>query len=529
LELANRLEVVSHSVLAVTSALELDTVLRRIVDLARELAGARYAALGVPGHDGRLQAFVTSGIDEAEAAAIGPPPRGLGILGLLLAEPKTIRLSDLTRHPASVGFPKGHPAMHSFLGVPIVARGRVVGNLYLTEKLRGQDFSEEDAQLVEMLARHAAVAIENARLYQAVEEQERRLGLLIDQLPEAVLVLATEPERVSLANREASRLLGWQIEPPVPLADFLSRNPRLHTDGSSLPLEDVHIVRSLREGALVERDEIRLRRTDGAILTLLVNSVPLAAPDRGGTIHGAIAVFQDITQIKDAEQLKDDFLSLVSHELRTPLTTIRGDATLLQRDWARLPAGAREDLLNDLSAESQRLAILIQNMVQLASIRAGRLALEGEPVLVGALIERAAAAIAELAPGQPLTVAVEPGLVAEADPSLVEQTLHILLNNAVKYAPGAPIEVSGRRVEGQIVVAVRDHGPGIEVEELPHMFERFHRARRSRESQTPGLGLGLYLARHLVEANGGRIWIESPPDGGARIAFSLPAASPDEE
>lgn len=223
------------------------------------------------------------------------------------------------------------------------------------------------------------------------------------------------------------------------------------------------------------------------------------------------------------------FVADASHELRTPLTTIRGDATLLQRDWARLPAGAREDLLNDLSAESQRLAILIQNMVQLASIRAGRLALEGEPVLVGALVERAAAAIAELAPGQPLTVAVEPGLVAEADPSLVEQTLHILLNNAVKYAPGAPIEVSGRRVEGQIVVAVRDHGPGIEVEELPHMFERFHRARRSRESQTPGLGLGLYLARHLVEANGGRIWIESPPDGGARIAFSLPAASPDEE
>ncbi|MBX6342052.1 MAG: GAF domain-containing protein, partial [Thermomicrobiaceae bacterium] len=248
LEQANRLESMSDAILAISSELGLETVLRRIVDLAREVAGARYAALGVPGPDGKIATFITSGLSPEEEARIGSPPTGMGVLGLLLREPRTIRLADIRSHPASVGFPPNHPPMTSFLGVPILAHGRALGNLYLTEKQTGREFTEEDAQAVETLARHAAVAIENARLYRERELERRRLELLLDQLPEAVVVVEPGPERVTLANRITSSLLGWEVRPPLPLEAFVARNPRLDPAGNPLPAPAIPLVQALRDG-----------------------------------------------------------------------------------------------------------------------------------------------------------------------------------------------------------------------------------------------------------------------------------------
>jgi len=167
---------------ALIIAAEHDKVLQKIVDLARELVSARYAALGVPGPDGTLAQFVTSGMSNKEAAQIEAKPTGQGILDLLLAEPQTLRLHDLNQHPRSVGFPPHHPPMTSFLGVSITARGNLLGNLYLTDKIGEDGFSERDEWLVQALAAHAAVAIENAHLYDqvrrtAVLEERERIGM----------------------------------------------------------------------------------------------------------------------------------------------------------------------------------------------------------------------------------------------------------------------------------------------------------------------------------------------------------------
>ncbi len=528
LNLASQLEVVSRSVLAVTSELELNTVLRRIVDLAAELAGARYAALGIPGPDGELTSFLTSGMTEAEEARIGDLPHGRGILGLLLAEPRTIRLADLTTHPASVGFPENHPPMRSFLGVPIVARGRVLGNLYLTEKRFGGDFTDEDARLVELLARHAAVAIENARLYAAIELQQERLRTIIDQLPEAILLIEPGPEElVTMANSQASELLGWDIRTPVSVDEFLARNPRFDVDGAPIPRNGVPMIRSLLDGDTVSRHELRLLRPTGDAITILVNSTPLY--DAVGAISGAVVVFQDITQIKDAEQLKDDFLSLISHELRTPLTTIQGGATMLLRDWDALDAVSRHAFLNDIASESRRLGSLIENMVQLSNIRAGRHILETEPVLVRSLVQHSVDAERQLVEDREFRTSVEPGLMIDADPDWIDQVIRNLVHNAVKYTPaGTPIDVAAHGRDGWVEIAVRDYGPGIDEADLPYVFERFHRASGARTSNVPGMGLGLYLARVVVEAHGGRIWIERPEDGGLRVVF-LVAAMADED
>ena len=165
-----RLQRLLDAIISVGSDFSLPIVLRRIVESACELVGARYGALGVIGEDRRLSEFITVGVDPETYAAIGPLPEGHGILGLLIVDPQPLRLRDLTTHPQSFGFPAHHPAMRSFLGVPVRVRNAVFGNLYLCEKQGADEFSEDDERLAVALASAAGVAVDNARLVQRVEQ-----------------------------------------------------------------------------------------------------------------------------------------------------------------------------------------------------------------------------------------------------------------------------------------------------------------------------------------------------------------------
>jgi signal transduction histidine kinase len=179
---SERLERLVVAASALLTEVSLEGVLQRVVEIAAEVIGARYAAIGVLGPDGRLlESFTTYGIDPELRAQIGAPPRGHGILGLVIREARPIRLPDLTRHPDSYGFPPHHPPMHSFLGVPIVGKRAVFGNLYLTEKLGGELFTEEDEHIAVLLAANTAAAVENARLH----EESARLLEEVQQLHRA--------------------------------------------------------------------------------------------------------------------------------------------------------------------------------------------------------------------------------------------------------------------------------------------------------------------------------------------------------
>lgn len=173
-----RLEALVRAVSTVGADLSLPAILQRLVEAACELADATYGALGVLDDDGEgLSEFVTVGVDEATRRAIGELPSGRGVLGVLISDPRPLRLDRLDDHPASVGFPSGHPTMTTFLGVPVCVRGKVFGNLYLTDKRSGTAFDETDELLVERLAAAAGIAIENARLHARVRE----LALLSDR------------------------------------------------------------------------------------------------------------------------------------------------------------------------------------------------------------------------------------------------------------------------------------------------------------------------------------------------------------
>jgi signal transduction histidine kinase len=166
---------------AISQEVSLERILQVIVDRVRPLVGARYAALGIPDETGRMERFITSGIGDEQRRAIGHPPRGLGLLGIIVREGETIRVPDMASDPRSAGFPPNHPPMRTLLGVPVRVEGRPIGNLYLTEKEGGGAFTEADEALVETFARHAGLAIHNARLHQelqhlAVVRERERIG-----------------------------------------------------------------------------------------------------------------------------------------------------------------------------------------------------------------------------------------------------------------------------------------------------------------------------------------------------------------
>jgi signal transduction histidine kinase len=199
----DRLRLLVEAGIALSSELSLDALLQRLVETAAELTGARYAALGVIDKAGQgLERFLTTGIDAETYGAIGDLPRGRGLLGVLIREARTLRLHDITDDPRSVGFPRNHPPMRSFLGVPILLRGVAYGNLYLTEKDDGLDFTAEDEELTQLLATQAAVAIENARLYESSTRWLRQL----ESLNEIGTALASEIELEPLLSLVARRL-----------------------------------------------------------------------------------------------------------------------------------------------------------------------------------------------------------------------------------------------------------------------------------------------------------------------------------
>jgi signal transduction histidine kinase len=199
-----------RSGLTLAAELGLEGVLQRIIELAVELTDATYGALGVLGSDGTIKEFVTTGISHEERSAIGHEPTGRGVLGLLIREPRPLRIARISEHPASFGFPPNHPSMTTFLGAPVTARGQVFGNIYLTDKRGGGDFDDEDEQALVVLAAQAGIAVENARLYEAARTRQRWLEA-VREIGEAILSRSHPDEALQLIAQRAVELVSADL------------------------------------------------------------------------------------------------------------------------------------------------------------------------------------------------------------------------------------------------------------------------------------------------------------------------------
>ena len=497
----------------------MQAVLQTITLNAASLTSAEFAAVGIGTDPARpFETWAFSGISDEQAARIGSNPRPIGLLGAVATDNKTLRLRDLRTHPAYRGFPPHHPRMTSFIGVPIRYKGHPVGNVYVANKRGAPEFSEHDQRLVEMLAESVGVAIETARLYSAEGMERAWLETVVDQMPEGVLLMDAEG-RVTVTN-QFIRSLAAADPPPVDRFGNRIAFDLRRPSGEALSPDDLPIVKALVEKVTTQGHELAARRRDGRLVPLLVRAAPIRTAD--GAFAGATMILQDTSTLKELEQLREEWASIVAHDLQQPIHTI-----LLRSDL--LIAGT----LNDQQAEHvrqiritiKRLELMVNDLLDASQLETRRLRIFPDRLDIGGLVRDIVERFPDAARVR-FQAAESQRLFVQGDAQRLEQVVSNLLSNAIKYGePDTAIQLEVSLAGEQAKVSVTNSGPGIDADELPLLFERYARARSAIASATKGLGLGLYIAKGLIEAHGGRIWAESVP-GRTAFHFTVPLDGP---
>jgi len=486
-----------------------NAVLQTIALKAQALIGCRYVAVGIGSDpDVPFDPWVTVGVSPEHARAIGFAPRPIGLLGIVATGEEPVRVRDVRSHPAFRGMPANHPIVSSFLGVPIRYRGRTVGNLFLGNKHGADEFSEHDERIVAMLAARVGAAIETARLYRSEGMERAWLQAVVDQLPEGV-VLLNATGHVIAQNRAAIGVL-----PDVTEAMGLEL-----PDGSPIERADVPGLRALASGDAVRDLELAVRRPDGTRLPLLVSAAPVRGPD--GTLAGATMVLRDITPQKEIARLRDEWSEIVAHDLQQPVNAIRLGIDLLLR--GQLATRDRETATR-VRDSIARFGRMIEDLKDVSALETGRLSLAQATIELGAFVRDVVARSLDVR-GRVAVAAPRGPVLASCDSARLEQVLTNLLSNAAKYGDrDTPIEVAVQTDGAYASIVVRNQGAGIAPDELATLFDRYTRTRAARRSGIPGTGLGLYIARGVIEAHGGRIWATST-GGTTTFQLTLPIAA----
>ena len=538
----DQLRSVVEAAIAVTSELSLDAVLQRIVEAAANLTGARYAALGVIDQAGTgLENFVTTGLDDETIARIGDLPRGRGILGILISDAKPLRLAELGADPRSVGFPPHHPPMKSFLGVPILLRSVAYGNLYLTEKAGGDEFTEQDQELVQLLAAQAAVAVENARLYESATRWGEQLQSLADvgnalateielprllelvvirlrELLDARLVFIARPQPdgetlvETVAGEDAERYVGMKLDPTKSKTarvlerrrservDSLIDDPEVEQQaarfmGARTGLFVPLIVRDRAIGVVVAQDK---QQADSRFTDEDVRIAEAFAERAAVAIDLSERVARDsLRRVVAGQELERKRLARELHdETGQALTSI-----LL--GLKNIEGAASEEEMRRSVPELRELVVSTLHDVR-------RLAVELRPKalddfgLVPAL-ERLAETFAEQTN---VTVDVQAALGDSRLPEEAETALYRIvqeaLTNVIKHANARTVSVVLTRKGESVAVVIEDDGRGFDPE------------------ATPDKGLGLLGMRERIALVGGRLSIESRPEHGTTVAVEVP-------
>ncbi|MFL6016902.1 MAG: GAF domain-containing protein [Gaiellaceae bacterium] len=526
--------------IALSSELSLDALLQRLVHAAAELTQARYAALGVIDPSGRaLERFVTHGIDEEARRAIGDPPHGRGILGVLIHDASPLRLHDIRDDPRSVGFPPNHPAMQTFLGVPVLLRGVAYGNLYLTEKEGKEDFTEDDEEVVRLLAGQAAVAIENARLYESATRWSRQL----ESLNEVASALVSETSLVPLLRLIASRLRelvdARLVMIALPAADGTMTVAAAAGDNAEEALRRPEIAQRSKTRAVFER-----KRMERVSSVLDDPEIDQEAARRWGVTSGmwaplivrdrAVGVIAVHDKEGDDPRFADEDLRLAEG------FAVRASAAVelserVQRDSLRRVVEAQElerrRLARELHDETgqaltsillglkgveeaksdeqrDRAAADLRQLVVSTLQDVRRLAVELRPKALddfGLLpaLERLAQTFTEQVG---IDTDVEASLGETRLPAEVETALYRLvqeaLTNVIKHSRARHVSISLVRRANSVSAVIEDDGVGF--------------AEPSKD------GIGLIGMRERVGLLDGRLEIESRPDHGTTIVAEVP-------
>jgi signal transduction histidine kinase len=536
-----RLRAVVEAGIAVSSELSLDGVLQKIVETAAELAGARYAALGVIDRSGNhLERFLTTGIDADTHAAIGDLPRGRGILGVLIRDASPLRLADLGRDPRSVGFPPNHPPMRSFLGVPILLRGVAYGNLYLTEKAGGEPFTEEDEEMTLLLAAQAAVAIENARLYESATRWLSQLESL-NEVANALVGEMDLPRLLHLIAERLRELLGARLVAiMLPDTEGALRIEAVDGEGAEDIGGLVLTITASKGGAVLRRG--RSERVDSLIEDLEVDQdkarrmgartglyVPLVVRDQA---IGVIAVHDklgaDPRFSDDDLRLAETFASraavatdlsqrVASDALRRVVAAQELERRRLARELHDETGQALTSILLGLKSveeaagpeEAREAAAALRELVVTTLQDVRRLAIELRPKalddfgLVPALERLVQTYEGDTGISIDLEAQLGPDRLPAEIETLLYRTVQESLTNIIKHAQASKASILLTRRGKGVAAVIEDDGAGF-------------------DPSDPGEGVGLLGMRERLALVGGRLQVESQAGAGTTVVLEVP-------
>ncbi len=530
---------------AMTSRLDLPSLLKLILSSAAEMVGCR-AGLIVLQNDnpetggkqtilGPFEVRAVYNIPPKYVRAFEPllhvvPPTDGDSLADDLSESYYLDLQSRVRQvEEELGITLG-----KVVGLPLLFENELLGIIFLFRAEYA--FTEMDWEFLQGFAHQAAIAVRNARLYDQLETERSRLAAIIDNSADGILIL-DEDRRVVVMNQALSAMVGMTEE--------AAHGRPCH---EVLPLENVVgddlCQPAVDMGALGEtgtRCEGDLVRPGGGRVTLSVTYTPLIDEETGELVN-IIVSLHDITQFREEEEMKSTFTSIISHELKTPVALIKGYAQTLARPDADWDADVARQGLEIIEEESDRLEALIDNLLDVSRIQASGLRLDFADVDIETLVRKVADAYRTQTDVHQIEVDFPAPLpLVWGDEERLRQVFTNLVGNALKYSPdggliriGGWLEQKNRAGEGQqpeldasdrVVIYVADQGIGIPENELPHVFERFYRVDSGLRRTTAGSGLGLFLAKAIVDAHGGQIWVRSETGKGTTFFVALPVSA----
>ena len=524
--LEERISKLCAAILRVSASLDLETVLRAIVDSSRELTGARYGMITTVDDAGQPQDWVTAGWTADEHAAMAAWTDAPRLFAHLRDLPEPLRVADLPAYVRELGFSTEPIVSKTMQCTPMRHRGVHVGNFFLGDKEGGPEFTSADEEVLVLFASQAATAIANARTYGNEQRARADLEALVETCPVGVVVFDGASGRPVSFNREARRLAERLRTPGGELEELLDVVTCRRGDGREVPLAESPMAQQLSSAETVRAEEITLSVPDGRSVTTLVNATPIRSAD--GTVESMVATMQDLAPLEELERQRAEFLSMVSHELRTPLSSIKGSAVAVLGASRPPDQAETRQFFRVIDEQADQMLGLIGDLLDQGRIETGTLSVSAEPAEVAGLVDQARSTFLSGGGGHALTVDLPEDLPrVMADPGRIVQVLNNLFTNAARHSPeSSPIRVAAARDGLHVAVSVSDHGRGVPPDRLPHLFRKHARAPvGERERRLGGSGLGLSICKGLVEAHGGRIWAESAGAGqGTRFTFTLPVA-----
>jgi len=498
---------------ALTQELDREKLLGRILAISIEMLAGQAGLISLRSETGGWRVGASHAVSPVLLNYIEPL---LADIPLNPLDPENLEIPEINRllkeltYLASLGLLTG-------VGLPLVARKKVVGVIFIFRSYPDV-FSSNDRALLRSFANQAAIAVQNAQLYSQINQEKQRIDALLDSVADGILIISPD-HHIQRCNPAMARMLN------LPLSGIQGQ---LHEDvilWTNSP-HDLTLEQAEADGwPLTAHANLYIegdlkRSSELPSLPVGITYAPLVSQESG--LINIIASVRDITRFRQAEEMKSTFISVISHELKTPVALIKGYVSTLRRDDASWDRSVVRDSLAVIEEEADRLTLMIENLLDASRLQAGGLTLKRSDVNLRDLIKRIAERFQIQTTNHKLIVDFpEYFPVLLADETRLEQVLSNLLANAIKYAPEGEIRVSGQVHPDQIVICVSDQGPGIYPADIPHVFDSFYRA-PDMARNTKGAGLGLYLAKAIVEAHNGRIWVDPETGKGARICFSLP-------